>query len=196
MKNCLKNFEMLPSIYILCVSTQYYWVKREFSKEPRPQHEPMNITPFVNFTQNAIKNELKNLKSLISKFLKNSSKNLGNFTLCKQLAYFHEFKSCGAQNWRATVWTTNIFKPVRTNYLKKNYKMNKFKSRRRSGTGLKRSPAKGRSPFKKRSVSKLASNEIAEDIPENATVTPAPANIRVAVRVRPENEREINSNNR
>lgn len=74
--------------------------------------------------------------------------------------------------------------------------MNKFKSRRRSGTGLKRSPAKGRSPFKKRSVSKLASNEIAEDIPENATVTPAPANIRVAVRVRPENEREINSNNR
>ena len=74
--------------------------------------------------------------------------------------------------------------------------MNKFKSRRRSGTGLKRSPAKGRSPFKKRSVSKLASNENAEDIPENSTVTPAPANIRVAVRVRPENEREINSNNR
>ena len=78
-------------------------------------------------------------------------------------------------------------------------KMNKFKSRRRSGTGLKRSPAKGRSPFKKRPISKLAAggNEnVNEEIPENSTVNSAPANIKVAVRVRPENEREINSNHR
>ena len=75
--------------------------------------------------------------------------------------------------------------------------MHKIKARRRSGTGLKRSPAKGRSPFKRRPISKLATAEN-EDIPDNSTApqAPAPANIRVAVRVRPENEREINSNHR
>ena len=73
--------------------------------------------------------------------------------------------------------------------------MNRVKSRRRSGLGPKRSPLKGKSPFKKRPISKLASEngEASEDKTENIPNLgpPAPANIRVAVRVRPENEREL-----
>jgi len=82
--------------------------------------------------------------------------------------------------------------------------MNRVKSRRRSGLGPKRSPLKGKSPFKKRPISRLATNDhggasAAEDRTESIPNPgpPAPANIRVAVRVRPENEREmVNACNR
>jgi hypothetical protein len=86
----------------------------------------------------------------------------------------------------------------------KKWNMNRVKSRRRSGLGPKRSPLKGKSPFKKRPISRLATNDhggasAAEDRTESIPNPgpPAPANIRVAVRVRPENEREmVNACNR
>ena len=73
----------------------------------------------------------------------------------------------------------------------------KFKSRRRSGA--KRSPAKGRSPFKRRSISRtkpgaaLDLEQVTEDSGSKGSSGPVQANIRVAVRVRPENERELAS---
>ena len=81
--------------------------------------------------------------------------------------------------------------------------MNRVKSRRRS-IQKRGSPLKGKSPFKKRAVSRLAtdgggSEADLEDKAQNLVANPgppAPANIRVAVRVRPENERELVSNHR
>ena len=76
----------------------------------------------------------------------------------------------------------------------------KFKSRRRSGAGRKGSPAKGRSPFKRRSISRtkpvagaLDLEQVTEDSGSKGSSGPVQANIRVAVRVRPENERELAS---
>ena len=78
--------------------------------------------------------------------------------------------------------------------------MMKFKSRRRSGAGRKGSPAKGRSPFKRRSISRtkpvagaLDLEQVTEDSSSKGSSGPVQANIRVAVRVRPENERELAS---
>ena len=75
--------------------------------------------------------------------------------------------------------------------------MMRVKARRRSQLATKRgSPAKGRSPFKRRSPRKLAldSEQVTEDTASNkASSVPVQANIRVAVRVRPENERELAS---
>ena len=66
----------------------------------------------------------------------------------------------------------------------------KFKSRRRSGAGRKGSPAKGRSPFKRRSISRtkpvagaLDLEQVTEDSGSKGSSGNVQANICVAVRV-------------
>lgn len=59
---------------------------------------------------------------------------------------------------------------------------------------MKRSPMKGKSPYKRRSISKLVADgggSVATNDKIVANGPQAPANIRVAVRVRPENQREL-----
>lgn len=75
--------------------------------------------------------------------------------------------------------------------------MIRVKTKRRSIAGLsgsKRSPTKGgRSPFKRKTSANLGHDILGDSEAANGGQN-APANIRVAVRVRPENEREMTMN--
>ena len=119
----------------------------------------------------------------------------------------HDASACRSlkKSWKIVKKkSSNRLKLWRECQNQKKWNMNRVKSRRRSGLGPKRSPLKGKSPFKKRPISRLATNDnggasAAEDRTESIPNPgpPAPANIRVAVRVRPENEREmVNACNR